>query len=137
MKVNFFKEDCNYDFGNGKEAIKVIAIIAKEENKKFNQINVIFTSDEYLKDINISFLNHDYYTDVITFPYTDKEISGDIFISVERVSDNSKKFNVSENEELNRVIIHGILHLCGYEDNTDENRNYMRKLENYYLNFFA
>ncbi|MDT0553620.1 rRNA maturation RNase YbeY [Urechidicola vernalis] len=98
------------------------------------EINYVFCSDEYLLQKNIEFLNHDTLTDIISFDYTmGKLISGDIFISVERVKENSKDFNVSFNNELCRVMVHGILHYCGYKDKSEEEKSVMRERENFYL----
>ncbi|OEK06059.1 rRNA maturation RNase YbeY [Flavivirga aquatica] len=104
------------------------------ENYKLEEINYVFCDDEYLHKLNVEFLNHDTLTDVISFDYSvGKLIQGDIFISVERVMDNAKDFNVSFEEELNRVIIHGVLHYCGYKDKTDDDAKEMRVKENHYL----
>lgn len=99
------------------------------------EINYIFCDDEYLHKLNVEFLNHDTLTDIISFDYSiGKIVHGDIFISVERVADNAQDFKVTFEEELARVIIHGILHLCGYKDKTDEDAQVMRLKENHYLN---
>ncbi|MCB0436635.1 MAG: rRNA maturation RNase YbeY [Mangrovimonas sp.] len=99
------------------------------------EINYIFCDDEYLHKLNVEFLNHDTLTDIISFDYSiGKIVHGDIFISVERVADNAQDFKVTFEEELGRVIIHGILHLCGYKDKTDEDAQVMRLKENHYLN---
>ncbi|MCB0423163.1 MAG: rRNA maturation RNase YbeY [Mangrovimonas sp.] len=99
------------------------------------EINYIFCDDEYLHKLNVEFLNHDTLTDIISFDYSiGKIVHGDIFISVERVVDNAQDFKVTFEEELGRVIIHGILHLCGYKDKTDEDAQVMRLKENHYLN---
>jgi rRNA maturation RNase YbeY len=100
------------------------------ENKSIGEINIIFCSDEHLLEINRTHLNHDYYTDIITFDYTaDSKISGDLYISYERVIDNAQKFKEPLNTETYRVIIHGIMHLCGYKDKTNEESILMRKKE--------
>ncbi|MCB0438587.1 MAG: rRNA maturation RNase YbeY [Mangrovimonas sp.] len=99
------------------------------------EINYIFCDDEYLHKLNVEFLNHDTLTDIISFDYSiGKIVHGDIFISIERVADNAQDFKVTFEEELARVIIHGILHLCGYKDKTDEDAQVMRLKENHYLN---
>ena len=109
--------------------------LVKEEGKLLGDVSVIFVSDDYLLEINQSYLNHDYYTDIITFDYCEQNvISGDLFISVDRVRENADVFNVDFGTELHRVIIHGVLHLCGYKDKTEENEKEMRILENKYLN---
>ena len=106
----------------------------ENENFKLGEINYIFCSDDYLLEKNIQFLNHDTLTDIISFDYTmGKLISGDIFISTDRVKENAQKFGVSFSNELHRVMIHGILHFCKYKDKTLEEKEQMRNKENYYL----
>jgi len=100
-------------------------------NKNVGELTYIFCSDEYLLNINKQYLNHDYYTDIITFNYCEQDIiSGDLFISLDTVLDNSKTFGVSYESELHRVIIHGILHLIGFDDKTDESQEEMTRQEN-------
>lgn len=109
----------------------------KKENFRENGINYIFCSDDYLLEINIKYLNHDYYTDVIGFPNSeDSRLKGDIFISVDRVKENAVKQSVNFEKELARVMIHGILHFMNYRDDTAENKEEMTKAENKYLAFF-
>tara|TARA_R110002126_G_scaffold84694_2_gene205721 strand:+ start:1466 stop:1876 length:411 start_codon:yes stop_codon:yes gene_type:complete len=104
------------------------------EKHKLEEINYVFCDDEYLHKLNVEFLKHDTLTDIISFDYSvGKIIQGDIFISVERVVENAKEFKASFDEELQRVIIHGILHYCGYKDKTDDDAKVMREKENYYL----
>ena len=104
--------------------------VARLYNKKVGDINYIFCSDEKILEINKQYLQHDYYTDVITFDYTEDDIiSGDIFISLDTVKSNSEKYGTEFQDELNRVIIHGILHLCGINDKSPEEENEMRKRE--------
>jgi rRNA maturation RNase YbeY len=108
--------------------------LLREENKVLGEISIIFVTDEYLLEMNKQYLNHDYYTDIITFDYCEKNIvNGDLFISVERVDENSRIFESGFLFELQRVIIHGVLHLCGYKDKTTEEESMMRNLENKYL----
>jgi len=98
-----------------------------DENKLVGEINVIFCTDDHLLEINRTHLNHDYYTDIITFDYTEKnKISGDLFISFERVIENAINFNVDTKNELYRVIIHGVMHLCGYKDKSRKESRFMR-----------
>ena len=109
---------------------------AAAEGKTTGEISFILCSDEYLLHINQSFLEHDYYTDVITFPYhetADDPIEGDVYISVERTTENAMTAKVAPLHELCRVVIHGTLHLCGYDDATPELRQAMHLKENYYL----
>lgn len=105
------------------------------EGYKLEEINYIFCDDEYLHKLNVEFLNHDTLTDIISFDYTvGKIIQGDIFISIERVSDNANDFEVTFDNELHRVMIHGVLHYCGYKDKNDDDEKRMRLKENHYLN---
>ena len=109
-----------------------------EEQKELGDLNLIFCSDDYLLDMNKEHLDHDYLTDIITFDYCDENIvSGDLFISYDRVCDNAASFNVVVLEELCRVCAHGTLHLCGYGDKSDEEIKVMRQKESYYLRLFG
>lgn len=109
---------------------KWYALVCEKESKELGDISLIFCSDEYLLDVNRKYLDHDYYTDIITFDYTEGDVvSGDLFISVDRVKDNASELNLSFEEELKRVMVHGVLHLCGYMDKTEEDELVMRKKE--------
>jgi len=112
--------------------------VIQDELKLEGEIAYQFCSDEYLLKINIDFLQHDTLTDIITFPTTNDEniISGEIYISMDRVVDNSKNLDIELKHEIYRVIVHGVLHLLGYEDKTNEQSLMMRKKENYYLGRF-
>lgn len=111
-----------------------ISSIAHSEDKSIGELNIIFCDDEYLLGINRTHLQHDYYTDIITFDYCKgKKLSGDIFISLQRVADNAKLHNTTTQNELLRVIAHGILHLAGYGDKSPEENTKMRNLEDKYL----
>lgn len=115
-----------------------IKTITEKEKCRLGDINYIFCSDEELLELNIRHLNHNTYTDIITFDYTEtNRISSDIFISVDRVAENAGKFGVSFEEELHRVMIHGILHLCGYKDKSKADAELMRKKENASLKLLA
>jgi rRNA maturation RNase YbeY len=106
------------------------------ENKELGVINVICVSDEYLLEMNMKHLNHDYFTDIITFDYTnDLVVSGDLYISVDRVVDNANLNGVSVNNEFLRVCVHGVLHLCGYKDKSDSEIAVMREKEDFYLSY--
>ena len=108
--------------------------LINNELKEQGDITLILCSDKYLLDINVNYLKHNYYTDIITFNYVVKNtISGDLFISIDRVKENSQKFNTLWIEELYRVIFHGLLHLIGYNDKTEEEKTIMREKEDYYL----
>jgi probable rRNA maturation factor len=134
-KINIFFEDID-NFSVPKKLLKnkIVEIINAEKNEA-GEINIIFCSDEYLLEINKKYLNHDYYTDIVTFNYVEENvISGDLYISNERVKENALKFEVDFINELYRVVFHGILHLCGYDDGTEVDKKVIRKKENYYLN---
>ena len=130
IDFQYFKTDKIKLDGNKKWLKDII----KKENKTLGELVYIFCNDDYLLEKNIKYLNHNTLTDVITFDYClDKIISGDILISVERVRENSESYNVSFSEELNRVMVHGLLHLLGYNDKNPEEKGIIRKKENYYL----
>lgn len=108
--------------------------VVLNENTSLGEVSIVFGSDKWLLEYNIKHLNHDYYTDIITFDYSTKNlVSGDLLISLERVNENAIDLNVSRETELNRVIVHGVLHLCGYTDKSDSDKKIMREKEDYYL----
>jgi len=112
--------------------------LASTEDKQLKDLSVVFTDDDYLLEVNKQYLNHDYYTDVITFDYSvDNHVSGDIMISLPRVKENAESLKVSYEEELYRVVFHGLLHLCGYKDKTPSDEQLMRSKENIYLGMFV
>jgi len=132
--IHFFEEDIAVPLKE-KRAVKAwLKQLASEEGKKIVELNYIFCSDTYLLEINKQYLNHNTLTDIITFDQSEKtnQIEGDIYISYERVLENGKKLKTEENE-LYRVIAHGLLHLCGYKDKTDLEEKIMREKENFYL----
>lgn len=134
MDINFFSEDIDYKLKNKTKIRSWIRETIKNENRIPGTINIIFTSDEYLLNINNQFLSHNYFTDIVTFNYCENEtIIGEIFISKETVLNNSKRFFVSFEDEILRVIIHGVLHLIGYNDHSNEEKKIMREKENEYL----
>lgn len=112
-----------------------IEFIFKKEKKKLNRLQYIFCSDNYLLEINTTYLKHDFYTDIISFDLSDKNqpTVGEIYISLDRVTDNASNFDSSFKEEIHRVIFHGALHLCGYKDKTPQEEIQMRKMEDKYL----
>ena len=111
--------------------------VIESENKKEGEINYVFCDDEYLHKINVEYLNHDTLTDIISFDYSmGNELHGDIFVSIERVEDNAKDFNVSFEEELKRVLVHGVLHYCGYKDKSEEDEALMRSKEEEKMKMF-
>lgn len=134
--ITFFSEDIEFTL---KEKAKVRAwigdTIKSEGFKRIGELSFVFCSDDYLLDINKQYLNHDTYTDIVTFDSSEEDdmIAGDIFISVDRTRENAVKFGVSERDELHRVIIHGTLHLCGFLDKKQEDKELMTAKENEYL----
>jgi probable rRNA maturation factor len=111
---------------------------AKSEGKTIGEITLIFCSDEHLLEMNRQYLDHDYYTDIITFDYSGEDkISGDLFISIDRVYDNAAQNAVSRDNELKRVCVHGVLHLCGYGDKSVDEARIMRSKEDYYLDKYV
>jgi len=136
--VNFFSEDIDSPNLDEDGLISWLSLVCKSEALILNEINIIFCSDDYLLKMNIEHLSHDYYTDIITFDYCyDKEVLGDLFISLERVLDNAKINNILFINELCRVMVHGVLHLCGYKDKTLEESSLMRSKENHYLSLYV
>lgn len=136
--ITFHSEDIDFHLDNEKNITKWIKSSIKKESKKVGEISYIFCSDEYLLKLNQEYLNHDTYTDIITFDYTEGEtISSDIFISIDRVKENSIKFKTSFDKELSRVIIHGILHLIGYKDKASQDKEQMRSKEDFYLTLLS
>jgi len=129
--IEFVTEDISHISINEDNITDWIEKIINQENKLLGDVCFIFCSDIYLLKINQEYLQHDYYTDVITFDYSNNNIiSGDIFISIDRINDNANTYNISFNNELLRVIIHGILHLIGYNDKTDKEKKIMTSKEN-------
>jgi len=133
--INFFSENTTFLLKNKNKLKEWITSAVLNEDSIICVINYVFCNDKHLNDLNNRYLKHDTLTDIITFDNSEKarEISGDIFISVERVKENSKKFNVSFKNELYRVMIHGILHLLEYNDKTPQEAKLMRQKEDYYL----
>jgi probable rRNA maturation factor len=133
--IRFFSEEINFKFKNkGKTRIWLAKVVTEEMNSP-GHINYIFCSDNYLAELNKQFLHHNTYTDIITFPdlSNPKKISGDIYISVERIKENAEKYHQLFEKELARVMVHGMLHLLGYKDKTHEDKQLMTRKEDYYL----
>ena len=132
--VNLFFEDVEILGLDPEFFISWLSDCCDTEGKSLEEVNLIFCSDEYLLQKNIEFLQHDYYTDIITFDYCQGDlIMGDLFISKDRVIDNAETNGVSFEIELNRVIVHGVLHLCGYKDKSVDEEKLMRSKEDFYL----
>jgi len=133
-KIDFFYDDIKPFKFKKMELKRFVNLLISKELKKSGQISIVFCSDEYLLDMNKKYLNHDYYTDIITFNNVDGDlISGDLFVSIDRVKDNAKKFKTEWIHELYRVVFHGVLHLIGYNDKTQEEQVMMRQKEDFYL----
>ncbi|MDA9584679.1 rRNA maturation RNase YbeY [Flavobacteriaceae bacterium] len=125
-----FNSETSFTLKNQKKLVKWISDVISSEGLQVGEINYIFCDDSYLNKINQEFLNHDTFTDIISFDYTlGKEVGGDIFISIERVLENAEKFNEVFENELHRVMIHGILHFMGYKDKTKKEKTLMRTKE--------
>lgn len=132
--IYFHNEDIEFKIKDKRKIIKWIIQTIQQHKKALSIINFIFCSDQFLLQLNKQHLNHDYYTDVITFYYGETDnIEGDIYISTERVKDNATLHQTNFNDELHRTMIHGVLHLLGYNDKTHKEKNDMRKLEDHYL----
>ena len=132
-----FNYESDFELSNENDVAEWLSRVLLSENKTEGEINYIFCDDEYLLEINNQHLGHDTLTDIISFDYSlGNEISGDIFISTERVLDNSKDYNTTFENELNRVMVHGILHYCGYKDKTENDEFLMRSKEEEKLMMF-
>ena len=134
MSIRIFYDDTSYRYKGWKILANLITRVIAKEGKVSGDLSVIITNDESLKKINVQFLEHDYYTDVITFNYNSGNVvNGEIYVSLDTVKINALKFGVSLWNELTRVIIHGVLHLIGYDDKTASEKEEMREMENYWL----
>ena len=132
--VRYFNEDTDFVLKQKLVNNRWLKTVAGSEMKRLGDINIIFCSDNYILDVNMKYLQHDYFTDIITFDYCEKDIlSGDLFISIDSVRENALFYGTEFSDELNRVMVHGVLHLIGYDDHTEEDIAVMRSKENYYL----
>jgi len=134
--IQFFTEDIDFKIKEkGKIRQWILESVKNEGFKRVGELSFIFCSDDYLLEMNKQYLNHDTYTDIVTFDSSEDEdtIAGDIFISVERIRENAQKFRVAERDELHRVIIHGVMHLCGYPDKKPAEKAKMTAKEDEYL----
>jgi rRNA maturation RNase YbeY len=136
--INFHIEGIRFKVPCPLKIKKWLRSAAREEGHSINEINYIFCSDKYLLQINKEYLNHNYFTDIVTFDNSEKKgvIEGDIFISIDRVRDNAKEFREEFEKELKRVMVHGLLHLVGYRDKTPAQKSKMRKREEAYLSLY-
>lgn len=139
MSIIFSVEEISFNLKEKNKIKRWIKNIIENEGKKLGEISYIFCSDGYLLEINQKYLEHDTYTDIITFDYTENSgiISGDIFVSVDRVGENAREFGVTFDEEMRRVLIHGVLHLLGYPDKKPNEEKKMRQKENEALLLFS
>ncbi|MEM7106247.1 MAG: rRNA maturation RNase YbeY [Bacteroidota bacterium] len=131
--IQFHSQEIVFSLPDEEQVVSWLKSVIDEEGQILTHLNFIFCSDDYLLKVNQEYLNHDYYTDVITFPLSEDEIEGDIFISVDRVRENAIKIGVSEKNELFRVMVHGVLHLLGFGDKSEEEKVQMTNIENHYL----
>ena len=134
LMVRYFTEDIKFDYKERRRTSRWLKLVAESEIRRLGDVSVIFCSDPYILDINLKYLQHDYFTDIITFDYCEGDtLSGDLFISIDSVRENAVLYKTEFEEELNRVIVHGVLHLIGYDDHTEADKKEMRSKENYYL----
>jgi len=133
-----FNYELDFQLTSEEQVSYWLSSVIKSENCKEGDINYVFCDDEYLHKLNVEFLDHDTLTDIISFDYSvGKELHGDVFISIERVRENADDFSEAFTKELKRVMVHGILHYCGYKDKTEADAKTMRERENHYLNLFV
>lgn len=133
--ISYFLEDTNFKFNTRRRTSRWLKSVAEIENRSIGEINIIFCSDPYILDLNIKSLDHHFFTDIITFDYCEGDIlSGDLYISVDTVRANAEFYNTAFDNELYRVIVHGLLHLIGYDDHSDEEIAVMRSKEDFCLN---
>lgn len=138
MAIRFSNQGIKYNLKDKRKVSNWIKEVAKNHNKKVGELSVVFVSDEEILSINQQYLNHNYFTDIITFDYSfERVIEGDIFISIDTVKTNSQKFRTEFNDELLRVIIHGVLHLIGFKDKNLKDKKEMTLNENLSLNLFG
>ena len=132
--ISYYFQDTDFKFRDRRRTNEWLKLAAESEIRRIGYMSIIFCSDNYVIDINQKYHQHDYFTDIITFDYCEGDrLSGDLFISVDSVRENSVEFGTEFKDELNRVIIHGLLHLVGYDDHTEKDIKLMRSKDNYYL----
>lgn len=132
--VRYFTEDVDFKFRHRALNNAWYRLVASSEVRRLGDVCVIFCSDRYILDVNVKYLGHDYFTDIITFDYCEGGVlSGDLFVSIDTVRENALHYGTEFDDELNRVLVHGLLHLVGYDDLTPGQRKTMREKEDYYL----
>ena len=132
--ISYFNEDIDFKFKGKALNNQWLRMVAGSEVRRVGDISIIFCSDNYILDVNMRYLQHDYFTDIITFDYCEGDrLSGDLFISIDSVRGNALYYGAEFGDELNRVMVHGLLHLIGYDDHTEEEKKVMRAKEDYYL----
>lgn len=132
--IRYFTEDVKFALKDKLTNNRWLKMVAGSEIRTIGDINIIFCSDNYILDVNMRYLHHDYFTDIITFDYCEgKTLSGDLFISIDSVRENAVEYGVEFDEELHRVMVHGLLHLVGYDDHTPEEERIIHEKEDYYL----
>lgn len=138
QKVNFFYQEVSFAFSSRQSLKLFIEKLFKKEKYTLQQLNIIFCSDDALLQINKDFLQHDYYTDIITFPLSEKDtpVIAELYISIDRIRDNAAQLGISFKRELHRVIFHGCLHLVGYNDKSSQQIKIIREREDYYLRLY-
>ena len=136
--IRYFQEDIRFELKQKLQNNRWLKMVAGSEMRRLGAVNIIFCSDNYILDVNMKYLQHDYFTDIITFDYCEKDVlSGDLFISIDSVRENALYYGTEFSDELNRVMVHGLLHLIGYDDHTEKDVAVMRQKENYYLQMRA
>lgn len=140
MAVRYYNDDCSYRLPQKRLTARWLAEVARSEGYELGEVAYIFCSARRLLEMNRQFLGHDYFTDVITFDYSDRRgartVSGDVFIDVETVADNARQYGAARLQEMRRVVVHGVLHLCGQRDKTPHTNAQMHRKEDKYLKFW-
>lgn len=133
-KISFQSLINGFTVRNKRNISQWLSYVVDNEGLTLGEVAIVCCSDDYLLEVNRNYLNHDYFTDIITFDYTDNQVvSGDLMISIDRIRDHAKKYEVSVEDELHRVMVHGVLHLCGYKDKRKSDKELMTSKENHYL----